>query len=100
MSDPCDSCLKGVTKASKAVSCDNRDRWTHVRCTPLITLEQYERCVKDGAEIDFICDNCARSSLPFHLVDSGAAGDDEVDAATAVCAPSRSIPLLQFQRLY
>ena len=50
-----------------------------------------------------ICDNCAWSSLAFHLVDNNAAGDDEVDAATAVSAPSQSlsppsIPKALFQK--
>ena len=37
ISYPCVVCFKGVTKASKAVSCDSCDRWTHIRCTPLVS---------------------------------------------------------------
>ena len=30
IANPCTACLKGVTKASKAVSCDSCEKWTHV----------------------------------------------------------------------
>ena len=88
-------CCKGVTKASKAVLCDSCDRWTHVRCTPLVSLQRYNQCVLDDAEIDFVCDNCSWSSLPFHGVDVGADGHASVDAAAAPTpASSRLSPLI------
>ena len=69
---PCVVCAKGVTKASKAISCDSCEKWTHVRCSLSVSLSQYNHCVKEGGEIAFICDHCSLSSLPF-------SDDDGVD---------------------
>ena len=71
MAHPCVSCARGVTKASKAVSCDGCERWTHVRCTVSVSLSKYDQCVKNGGEIVFMCDHCCLSSLPFANDDNG-----------------------------
>ena len=87
VSFPCTVCDGGVTKASKAVSCDICERWTHVRCSPSLSLAAYDRCVKGEGELAFVCDQCSFSSLPFAgelLVDS--------DNSTLPSAPSSSIP--------
>ena len=85
-------CCKGVTKASKAVSCDGCGQWTHVRCTPLISLDFYQTCVTNGGEIPFSCDICDWASLPFNDADI----DDGLGISTGVTtAPvsSSSLPI-------
>ena len=84
VSCPCSVCGRGVTKASKAVSCDTCERWTHVRCSSRVTLTQYDECVKSGGEIDFTCDYCGWASLPFFRDDI----EDAADAAGAGAAPA------------
>ena len=84
---PCVVCARGVTRASKAISCDLCLRWTHVRCSVSVSLSKYDQCVKDGGEIAFVCDHCCLTSLPF-------ANDDGVDgfSADAVSSSSSSPP--------
>jgi hypothetical protein len=72
VANPCIVCHRGVTKASKAVSCDSCDKWTHVRCDPSVSLPHYDQCVRDGGEISFVCRVCCLASLPF-------AGEEELD---------------------
>ena len=69
VSNPCSSCGKGVTKASKAVSCDSCDRWTHVRCTGSIALATYNKCAQEDGSIAFLCVSCHFMLLPFSGVD-------------------------------
>ena len=56
-------------KASKAVSCDSCDRWTHVRCTGSVSLAAYDKCVREDENIAFLCVSCHFMSLPFSGVD-------------------------------
>ena len=42
ISNPCTVCQKGVIKSSKAVSCDECDMWTHIRCTGHISNKMNE----------------------------------------------------------
>ena len=83
VSYPCTVCEKGVTRASKAVSCDVCNQWTHVKCSSSVTLTKYESCVRSGGEIAFICDGCAFSSLPFI---------DDAGVSTAIGNSSPPIP--------
>ena len=48
VSYPCTVCDKGVTKASKAVSCDACNRWTHVKCSASISLSKYNAFAKEA----------------------------------------------------
>ena len=92
--NPCTACAKGVTKASKAVSCDDCDRWTHVRCAPLISLELYNACVSSGDEIQFSCDACSWKRLPFHDVDGEEEVENGADPAAAPTPGNVSLPSL------
>ena len=69
-----------MTRASKAVSCDLCDRWTHVKCSPGLSLATYNQCVKDGGDIAFVCDQRSLSSLPF-------AGNISVDSDNSYTLP-------------
>ena len=85
-----------MTRASKAVSCDLCDRWTHVRCSPGLSLATYNQCVKDGGDIAFVCDQCSLSSLPFAgnvSVDSDNSSTLPPPLPSSVSAPSSTAPL-------
>ena len=84
---PCSVCAKGVTKASKAISCDTCDRWTHIRCTPCISAARYDRSVATGEELHFECDACTLASLPF-------GGEDDVDGVDTADWGARAAPSL------
>ena len=77
---PCVVCARGVTKASKAVECDSCLKWTHIRCSLSVSLTKYNECVRDGADLAFVCDRCSLSTLPF-ANDTGV--DGHVADATA-----------------
>ena len=87
ISFPCTVCNVGVTKASKAIDCDLCKHWTHVRCTPRVSLSRYDECVKTGGEISFTCDICAWATLPFA---DEAIDVNGVDRAGAGAAPAQS----------
>ena len=88
ISFPCSVCQKGVTKASKAILCDNCDKWTHVRCTN-ISLQRYNECVQTGDDIPFVCEGCSWTSLPFHDDDFNDKAA-EADATQASAASSQN----------
>ena len=87
ISNPCGVCGKGVTKASRAISCDICDAWTHVRCTTRVTSAQYDECVNGSGLISFTCDLCGWASLPFSAL--ADVGMDAVDSGAAPAAPSQ-----------
>ena len=87
VTNPCAVCEKGVTKASKAISCDSCDKWTHVRCTSRVSLNEYLNYVNDGGTIDFTCDLCGWASLPFSNDDG--TGFEDADSGVASAAPSQ-----------
>ena len=63
---PCRVCCKGVTAASKAVSCDGCSVWTHQRCTGgEVSLETYQRLSTNGDQLSFRCSSCLLDILPF-----------------------------------
>ena len=65
--DPCAVCGRGVTAASKAVSCDDCNVWTHLRCTGgQISSELYAHYVSSKTNFSFLCNSCSLSSLPFY----------------------------------
>jgi retron-type reverse transcriptase len=101
VTNPCSACRRGVTRASKAVSCDSCDIWTHVRCIPCISLSRYHKCAENGETIPFTCDYCCLAQLPF-------AGEDDIDdtpgqataAAGARAAPAGSAPQVSLSSSY
>ena len=82
---PCSDCAKGVTAASKAVSCDGCNAWTHLRRTNgSVTLSAYNNCVAENKDLPFLCSNCLFQSLPFsNGGDDDDDGDDDVFNAEA-----------------
>ena len=82
-----------MTKASKAISCDGCDAWTHVRCSGSVSLAKYNECVKDGGDISFVCDRCGFSSLPFVNAD---VGEDDVGIAGARAVPAPQVDASSF----
>ena len=88
VTNPCTSCEKGVTKASRAVSCDFCDKWTHIRCTGSVSRAKYDSCVQDGGDIAFICTPCSLQSLPF-------SGEENVDTSGGQMAGARAVPAPQ-----
>jgi hypothetical protein len=69
--NPCVSCGLGVTKCSKAVTCDMCKKWTHVRCTRTISMREYDQLVLSGENFNYVCDSCSFSGLPFPFSDEG-----------------------------
>ena len=74
--NPCTSCGRGVTAASRAVTYDQCEYWTHLRCTREISTELYNHYVENKVNFTFLCDACSISSLPF----VGAEIDSDNDA--------------------
>ena len=62
---PCTVCDKGVTARSKAVECDQCFCWTHIKCTEAISIPAYNQAVLENYNLNFICDRCTISTLPF-----------------------------------
>ena len=87
---PCRVCCKGVTAASKAVSCDGCDAWTHVRCTNgEVSLKTYQRLSTDGGDFAFRCPGCLLNVLPFSKANDVDDGDDDVfHPSTTTPSPS------------
>ena len=75
---PCVSCGKGVTARSKAVSCDDCDEWTHIRCAK-ISDSVYQSLIENDETLNFKCDICCFASLPFHLSPSEIDSVNETD---------------------
>ena len=61
---PCVSCGRGVTKASKAISCDECDQWVHARCAN-VSSSQYQQLHAGEISLNHVCDVCSFSHLPF-----------------------------------
>jgi hypothetical protein len=85
VANPCRVCEKGVTKASKAILCNWCEKWTHVRCTPGVSLAQYTQYVSSAGYIDFICDNCSLASLPF-------SGENDIGGLATAVQGARAAP--------
>ena len=58
-------CTKGVVSRSKAIDCDVCEKWTHVRCSKSISILEYDIAVANNGTLNYICDGCAMSQLPF-----------------------------------
>ncbi|CAC5410122.1 unnamed protein product [Mytilus coruscus] len=61
--NPCTVCLKGVIATSKATSCDECEKWTHIKCTVTITDSIYKSML-EGKYHHFLCDTCTLQQLP------------------------------------
>ena len=62
ISNPCTVCKKGVIKSSKAVSCDECDMWTHIRCTKDMSNKMYDK-LASLPNVSYICVPCTTKSL-------------------------------------
>ena len=80
---PCVSCGKGVTAKSKAVSCDDCDKWTHSRCAG-IPDSVYQSLASNETNFNYKCDICCYASLPFHYSTA------EPESADAMITPRGS----------
>ena len=78
---PCTVCDKGVISKSKAVSCDSCSKWTHVRCSDVITVAEYDRLVEENTDFNFICITCMLKELPAGLIEDA---DYEPQDTTAI----------------
>lgn len=86
IANPCSACGRGVTRASRAISCDGCDVWTHIRCTPCVSVAQYNQCVASGGDIPFTCDGCCLAQLPFN-------GEIDVDDAAMTGTSDAGAPV-------
>ena len=68
---PCTCYEVGARSNSKALSCHEWDRWTHIRCYYFPAV-QYEPMKTSGADIPFICPSCCLSAVPRWVDDSEA----------------------------
>lgn len=66
---PCVHCSKGVISRSRAISCDNCERWVHSRCTQILTDAEYDNIVATNAELNYLCNICSFDELPFANID-------------------------------
>lgn len=89
---PCIICSRGVTFCSKAVSCDNCQRWTHIKCSGFITTQQYDNLVSRDSEFSFLCSGCTFLDLPFCTEDLN---DDHISQDLA-----RNCLLTQIQTIF
>ena len=69
-----------MISTSKAVSCEDCQRWVHVKCTKTISVDQCTRIhcssvpinhlwVQKNSEFSYMCDNCTIKNLPFNSED-------------------------------
>ena len=58
-----------MISTSKAVSCEDCQRWVHVKCTKTISVDQYDLWVQKNSEFSYMCDNCTIKNLPFNSED-------------------------------
>ncbi|KAJ8287062.1 hypothetical protein GJAV_G00046610 [Gymnothorax javanicus] len=76
---PCVTCQKAVRSNSKAVSCDNCEEWTHIKCGE-ISLATYNSAVERGEDLPFVCSRCLLSGVPgSEVVDGGEDGGQLID---------------------
>ena len=69
------------------------DKWTHVRCSAKVSLNQYNRCVLTDGQINFVCDGCSFATLPFYdgnVSDGDGLAVEDLGAAAAPPASSSS----------
>ncbi len=72
---PCVHCGVGVTARSKAISCDECDRWVHSRCTGFINNKMYNDLVENKTDFTYLCNDCSMTELPFNIPDSESTDD-------------------------
>lgn len=92
--NPCATCWKGVTRRSKAISCDSCNKWTHSRCTGFLTDKEYDRLVREEVTFSFYCDICSLQSLPFAKsdLDLSSSYSDATDVNDPAPLPSAADP--------
>ena len=79
---PCTRCGKGVVARSKAISCDQCEKWTHIKCCDVISVEDYDKLVLKNQAFNFICNACTQQELPIGYLDdpeNDAENDQEND---------------------
>ena len=54
---PCTVCERGVIATSKAVSCDQCEKWTHIICCG-VSVDDYNLCLNSGKQISHVCNIC------------------------------------------
>ena len=50
---PCVHCGVGVTARSKTISCDECNRWVHLRCTGFLSNSHYDNLVADYQDLTY-----------------------------------------------
>ncbi|XP_071952123.1 uncharacterized protein [Antedon mediterranea] len=62
----CGECQRRVTTRSRAISCDECNKWTHIKCTDgFMTPKRYKYIVNNNTEFDYVCVECSWKHLPF-----------------------------------
>ena len=90
ISNPCTVCKKGVIKSSKAVSCDECDLWTHIRCTKDISNKMYDE-LTSLPNFSYICVPCTTKSLSAQNEQSKGTDIDHINHNISKnCAMSKS----------
>lgn len=62
--NPCTVCSRGVVSRSKAIDCDECQKWTHVKCCHSITIDMYDKAVAQELQLNFVCNCCLAAKLP------------------------------------
>ena len=60
---PCTVCDRGDRSNSKAVSCDNCELWTHIKCCHVDGCD-YNALQNSITDFSFLCNNCLPDQLP------------------------------------
>ena len=60
----CTVCSKGVIATSKAITCVNCESRTHVRCSRLMTVPEFDQFVQNNIPVNHLCDICTLNELP------------------------------------
>ena len=83
---PCTSCGKGITAASKAISCNSCGNWTHLKCGD-VSSTSHNNLVSHSRPLNFICVRCAFASIPgdgLFEVEAGGSGNRTGDSSSGL----------------
>ena len=79
---PCTVCERGVVSRSRALSCDECNHWTHIKCSGCMTSAVYDQLVLRDKECCFLCDKCLVNNLPYNEHTFNLDDDEPLESGT------------------
>jgi len=87
--------MRRVYSNARAVTCDCRHRWHHIkRGDTGITAEQYDTAVRDGTDIEFLCQRCRHEEVDEDGDQLMNEEEEDIDLPLAPLAESTAMSLL------